>query len=116
MGKKKDLKIELLSKVLRELESPDNFPVWIVIVEVKKLTDGLKMLLAHIYDRDHLEYQASVTASIDESDQKWVQQKVGASEYCVVTFSGREKNFFEKLKDFISRSFTEGKLQDFWPL
>lgn len=115
MTKKKDPKTELLAKVVRELESPDDFPVWIIIIEVKKLTDNLKMLLGHIYEREKLEYQASITASIDESDQKWIKRKTGTSEYCVITFSGREKNFFEKVKDFFNRSLTEGKLQDFWP-
>lgn len=73
------------------------------------------MLLGHIYDRDRLEYQASITTCIDETDQKWVTRKPGETEYVIVTFSGREKNVLEKLKDFLNRSLTEGKLQDFWP-
>ncbi|MEZ5360598.1 MAG: hypothetical protein R3F48_17420 [Candidatus Zixiibacteriota bacterium] len=115
MPKKKNPKIDLITKVLAELESPDDFPVWIVVVENKKLTKDLQIILMHIYDRDRLEFQGSITVSIEEDNKKMSKYKVGESDYCVLTFSGREKNILEKAKDFIGRSFSEGKIQDFLP-
>ncbi len=115
MAKKKDPKVDLITKVVKELESPDKYPVWVLLVESKKLVANLKMVILHIYNGDVLEYQASITASIGKEEEKWNKMKIGEQENCVITFSGREKQILEKLKDFVCRSFAEGKLQDFVP-
>ena len=115
-SRRKDPKNTLVKSVMAELKPSKDYPVWVIIIEQKQIQDNFKMIQFDVYDNGRLEYQASIVTKMNENEYaSWQLKPEGTSEISVLTLSGRGKNIFEKGKEFLSRTFEEGKLQDFLP-
>jgi len=111
----KDEHQKIIKAIKGSLQPTDKFPLCIVTFHTKKLLKKHKTVLINVYLDNQLEYQATFTAAINETDKNWQEAPIGKSEFAVLTLSSRDKNFWSKAVDFVKRSFEDGKIQDFLP-
>lgn len=90
-----------------------------LIFELKKINGGIGIIKGEMYTNDLLEYRGSLLIPLNNMDTNqqshWNSIETGQSMCYGFTLDSREMCFTEKIADFVSRSFTEGKIQEFIP-
>ena len=80
---------------------------------------NIGIIKGELFNNDHLDYRGSILlplSQIDEIQQKsWDNMEIGKSVFYGLSFDSRELCITEKIGEFLNRSFSEGKIQDFIP-
>jgi hypothetical protein len=110
--------------ILREENPPtdgDNeFSQLFLILELKKINPHLGIIKGEYYNNDQLECRGSLLLPIldnipNQPNNNWSSLEAGKSKYYGISFDARELRLTEKIGDFLSRSVSDGRLQDFIP-
>jgi len=90
-----------------------------LIFELKKIKDRIGIIKGEMYSNDMLEYRGSLLIPLNNMDANqqshWNSIETGQSMCYGFTLDSRDMCFTEKIGDFVSRSFAEGRIQDFIP-
>src|SRR5258708_6707954 len=118
-------KKELLHAIRKETKPPKGFGQWILILEHRRLTEGVGLVLVEAQLDSKNEWSGSISVNLPEQKKfgsdgqeiqsDWEKLTPGQSRYNVLTLEMRGKSVIELAKGFIKRSFEEGKLQDLLP-
>ena len=116
---KKDssMKKDILRAVEHEGKVKGKHDKTIIIVELKKLSSTLGMIKGEMYKNKKIELAGSLFFPLEKSDEPsvWDTIKVKQSKFYGLRVDSRKQSIYEVLRGFFSRTFKEGKLQDFVP-
>lgn len=117
-------KKRLLRAIRKETKPPSGFGQWILVLEHRRISDDIGLLLAEAQLDGKIEWSGSISINLPEQKKyqdgaeipsEWDAISSGQSRYNVLTFEMRGKSVIEMVKGFIKRSFEEGRLQDILP-
>ncbi len=118
-------KKQLLRVIRKETKPPKGFGQWLLVIEHRRITDTLGLLLVEAQLDGKNEWSGSITVNLPEQKKSapdgqeipsdWEKIAPGESRYNILTFEMRGKSIVELTKGFFKRSIEEGKLQDLLP-
>ena len=118
-------KKKLLRAIRKETRPPKGFGQWVLVLEHRRLTDRLGLLLVEAQLDGNTEWSGSISMNLPEQKKlgldgkelasDWDKLAPGQSSYNVLTFEMRGKSVVELVKGFIKRSIESGKIQDLLP-
>jgi len=118
-------KKKLLSAIRKETKPPKGFGQWVVIIEHRRISENVGLLLGEAQLDGKLQWSGSISVNLPEQKKfgpdgneiqgEWETLNPGQSRFNVLTLEMRGKSVAELIKGFIKRSFEDGKLQDILP-
>ena len=118
-------KKQLLRAIREQTKPPKGFGQWILVLEHRRLTADVGLLLVEAQLDGKNEWSGSISVNLPEQKKfgpdgreipsDWEKLAPGQSLHNVLTFEMRGKSLVELAKGFIKRSVEEGKLQDLLP-
>jgi hypothetical protein len=118
MSKKQSpTKQDLLNAIAREGKVKGKHDKTVIIVELKKVSSILGMIKGEMYKNKKIDLAGSLFFPLEKSEKPsvWDTIKVKQSKFYGLRVDARKPSIYEVLKDFMGRTFKEGKLQDFVP-
>jgi hypothetical protein len=118
-------KKQLLRAIRRETKPPKGFGQWILIIEHRRVSKDIGLLVLEAQLNGKPEWSGSMSVNLPEQKKfgpdgtklqgDWETVGVGQSRFNVLTLELRGKSVIELAKEYIKRSFEEGKIQDLIP-
>jgi len=118
-------KKKLLSAIRKETKPPKGFGQWVVIIEHRRISENIGLLLGEAQLDGKLQWSGSISVNLPEQKKfgpddkeiqgEWETLNPGQSRFNVLTLEMRGKSIAELIKGFLKRSFEEGKIQDIIP-
>ncbi|MBI4344865.1 MAG: hypothetical protein HY555_04705 [Euryarchaeota archaeon] len=98
------------------IEGKEKYSQLIVVLEIKKLNEGLGIYKGELYREGKLELRGSFLVPLKlNQDETWDELEAGESAFYGVTLDSREKKLSENIINFFKRSFKDASIQDFIP-
>ena len=118
-------KKRLLSAIRKETKPLKGFGQWIVVLEHRRISEGLGLLLAEAQLDGKIQWSGSISVNLPEKTKfgpdgkaipgEWETLEPGQSRFNLITAEIRGKSIVELVTGFKKRSFEDGKIQDFFP-
>ncbi len=118
-------KKQLLRAIRKETKPPKGFGQWLLILEHRRVSKDIGLLVLEAQLDGKAQWSGSMSVNLPEQKKfgpdgselpgEWDTIGVGQSRFNVFTLELRGKSVMEMAKDYIKRSFEEGKIQDLIP-